>query len=84
VVSASANHADSDPVALVPSGVTINDVDSVPGVQVVDSTLAVDSPDLKRNDQVISLLLKMRNAGKRVAYIRMHRLVHRAPPDFIL
>jgi hypothetical protein len=34
------------PVALVPAGEAIDDVDAVPGVEVVDSTLAVDTPDL--------------------------------------
>jgi len=47
VVGASANDTDIDAVALVPAGVTINDIDSVPGVEVVDSALAVDLPDLR-------------------------------------
>ena len=61
MVCTSANNTDSDSVALVPSGIAIDNIDSVPGVQVINSTLAVDSPDLRRHDHVISrtsLLLK--------------------------
>ena len=46
VVGASADNAHSDPVLLVPSRKTVNDVDSVSGVEVVNGTLAVDFPDL--------------------------------------
>jgi hypothetical protein len=47
VVSTSADNANADAVALVPSSVTINDVDAVTGVEVIDSTLTVDTPDLR-------------------------------------
>jgi hypothetical protein len=46
MVGTSADNANAYPVALVPAGEAINDVDAVPGVEVVDSTLAVDTPDL--------------------------------------
>jgi hypothetical protein len=46
VVGASADDADLDLVLLVPSCESVNDVDAIPGVQVVDGTLAVDSPNL--------------------------------------
>jgi hypothetical protein len=46
VVGASADNANADAVALIPAGVTIHDIDAVTGVQVVDSTLTVDTPDL--------------------------------------
>ena len=46
VVGAGADNTDINAVALVPAGESINNVDSVPCVQVVDSTLAVDLPDL--------------------------------------
>lgn len=48
VVGAGADNADAYPVALVPAGESIDDVDAVPGVEVVDGTLAVDAPDLGR------------------------------------
>lgn len=46
VVGASADDADVDAVALVPSCVAVDDIDAVAGVQVVDRALAVDLPDL--------------------------------------
>lgn len=46
MVGASADNANVDAVALVPAGETIDNVDAVAGVEVVDSTLAVDTPDL--------------------------------------
>jgi hypothetical protein len=47
MVSTGAHHANAYPVALVPSSISINNVDAVPGVEVVNRTLAVDSPDLE-------------------------------------
>lgn len=47
VVGASANNADADTVALIPTSIAVNDIDAVTGVQVVDSTLTVDAPDLQ-------------------------------------
>ena len=41
-----ADHADVDPVALVPSCETVDHVDSAPCVEVVDSTFSVNLPDL--------------------------------------
>jgi hypothetical protein len=46
MVGTSADNADAYPVALVPAGESIDDVDAVAGVEVVDSTLTVDAPDL--------------------------------------
>ena len=46
MVGTSADDADAYPVALVPAGESIDDVDAVAGVEVVDSTLTVDTPDL--------------------------------------
>jgi hypothetical protein len=46
MVGTGADDAHADAVALVPAGVPINDVDAIPGVEVVDSTLTVDAPDL--------------------------------------
>lgn len=46
MVGAGADNTHADPVPLVPPGKTINHIDTIPGVEVVDSTLTVDSPDL--------------------------------------
>jgi hypothetical protein len=46
MVGAGADDANADAVLLVPSRVTVNDVDPIPRVEVVNSTLAVDLPDL--------------------------------------
>ncbi|KAL2286875.1 hypothetical protein FJTKL_06400 [Diaporthe vaccinii] len=47
MVGAGTNDPHTDPVLLVPSCEPINDVNAASGVEVVDSTLAVDFPDLK-------------------------------------
>lgn len=53
MVGTSADNTDVDAVALVPAGETIDNVDTVAGVEVVNSTLAVDTPDLKFDCQYI-------------------------------
>lgn len=50
VVSTSADNANADAVALIPAGVTIDDIDAVAGVEVIDGTLTVDTPDLWGKD----------------------------------
>ena len=50
MVGASADNANVDAVALIPAGETIDNVDAVAGVEVVDSALAVDTPDLFGKD----------------------------------
>jgi hypothetical protein len=47
MVGTSTHHTDTYPVALVPSSEAINDIDAVPGVEVVNGTLTVDTPDLE-------------------------------------
>lgn len=47
MVCASADNANVDAVTLVPAGETIDNVDTVAGVEVVDGTLTVDAPDLR-------------------------------------
>lgn len=47
VVGSGTDDPDLDTVLLVPSCETVDDVDAVSGVEVVDGALAVDSPDLK-------------------------------------
>jgi hypothetical protein len=46
MVGSSTDDADLDAVLLVPSGKTIDDVDAISGVEVINCTLTVDSPDL--------------------------------------
>jgi len=46
MVGAGADNADLDLVTLVPSCESVDNVDAVAGVEVVDGTLAVDLPDL--------------------------------------
>jgi hypothetical protein len=48
MIGTSAHDTDTYPVALVPASISVNNIDAVPGVQVVNSTLTVDTPDLKR------------------------------------
>jgi hypothetical protein len=65
MVSAGADDSDADSVALVPAGKAIDDVNSVPGVQVVDGALAVDSPDLLRIVSLSSSLSSLRQFSAR-------------------
>lgn len=46
MVGTGADNANADTVALIPAGVTIDNIDAVTGVEVVDSTLTVNAPDL--------------------------------------
>ena len=46
MVGTGADDSDADAVLLIPAGITVDDVDAIPGVEVVDSTFAVDLPDL--------------------------------------
>jgi hypothetical protein len=54
VVGAGAHDAHLDPVLLIPSCVTVHDVDAISSVEVVDSALAVDLPYLKRQLVLVS------------------------------
>ena len=48
MIGSGAHDTDIDAVPLVPSSEAVNDVDSVPCVQVIDGTLSIDSPNLER------------------------------------
>lgn len=65
MVGASADDTDADSVLLVPASIAINDVDAVAGVEVVDSTLSVDLPDLKSiivsTYKLASLIISLRH-----------------------
>jgi hypothetical protein len=47
MVGARADDTDVDTVSLIPAGITIDDIDAVTGVEVVNSTFTVDTPDLR-------------------------------------
>lgn len=57
MVGASANDANADAVALIPASVAINNVDAVPGVEVVYSTLTVDTPNLGLSVSIVRLCI---------------------------
>ncbi len=46
MIGSSADNSHTDPVPLIPTGIPINYIDSVAGVQVVDRAFSVDPPDL--------------------------------------
>ena len=46
MVSSGADNADADAIPLIPTGIAIDDIDAVSGVEVVDSAFSVDFPDL--------------------------------------
>lgn len=46
MVSTGTDDSYVDSVFLVPTSVSINDIDSIPRVQIVNSTLTIDFPDL--------------------------------------
>lgn len=46
MVCSGADNSHVDAILLVPSCETIDNIDSIPGIQVVDSTFSVDFPDL--------------------------------------
>jgi hypothetical protein len=46
MVGTGTDNTNADAVALVPAGVTIDNIDAVASVEIVDSTLTVDAPNL--------------------------------------
>lgn len=46
MVGSGAYNADAYSVALIPTSVTVDNIDAIPSVEVVNGTLAVDTPDL--------------------------------------
>jgi len=46
MVGAGADDADADAILFVPAGIAIDDVDAVPGVEVIDGTLTINFPNL--------------------------------------
>ena len=47
VVGTGADDPHPDPVAHIPAREAVDDVDAIPGVEVVDGTFTVDPPDLR-------------------------------------
>lgn len=46
MIRSSADNSYTDPVPLIPASVAIDDIDSIAGIQIVDSSLSVDPPHL--------------------------------------
>ena len=46
MIRSGTNNAHTDAVPLIPASVTINDIDTIACIQIVDSPFSVDSPDL--------------------------------------
>ena len=46
MIRSGTDNAHTDAVSLIPASITINDINSIAGIQVVDGPLSVDSPDL--------------------------------------
>lgn len=46
MVGTSADNADLDTVLLIPSCKAVDNIDAIPGVEVVNCTFAIDSPNL--------------------------------------
>ena len=49
MVSAGADDSNIDSISLIPAGKTIDDIDAISRIQIVNSPFAVDSPDLNEN-----------------------------------
>lgn len=59
MVGTGADNADLDTVAFIPAGKAIDDVNPFAGVEVVDSTFSVNSPDLESPIDVSCSLLSL-------------------------
>ena len=46
MIGSRADHADANPVALIPASESIDNIDAISGVQIVNGTFAIDTPDL--------------------------------------
>ena len=46
MIRSGTNNAHTDAVPHIPTSKTINDIDSIAGIQVVDGPFSIDSPDL--------------------------------------
>ncbi len=46
MIGSSTDNSHTDPVSLIPTGISVNDIDSVAGIQIVDRAFSVDPPDL--------------------------------------
>lgn len=59
MVCTSADNADLDPVTLIPTCETIDDIDAASCVEVVDGTFAVDTPDLSNDISLAIIVLQL-------------------------
>ena len=77
VVCSRGNDSDLDPVFWVPTGVTIEDVDVLSGVQVVDGSFSVDLKGVLAGCVVSFALVRCEQAHS------LHLDVDRTPPDIV-
>ena len=63
MVCSGADDSNIDTISLIPSSKAINNIDSVSGVQIVDSAFPVDLPDLWRQTSASSEETKHVTAG---------------------
>lgn len=57
MVGACTNNSDIDSVSLIPSSETVDDVDTISCVEIVDSAFPVDFPDLYESSYVSKALI---------------------------
>jgi hypothetical protein len=79
MVGSSAHDADVEAVAFVPASESVDDIDTIACVKVVNGSFSVDEPDLMR---------RLANHGgvaqwgrETTKYLWSHRFIHRAPPN---
>jgi hypothetical protein len=91
VVGAGAHDANVDSIALVPAGKTIDNVDTFSGIEVINSALSVDAPDLMQILNGSPFLAFGKGIGKSgghmknvIAYLWTHSFIDRSPPDILL
>jgi hypothetical protein len=61
MVGTSTDNTDADSVSLIPASITVDNIDAVSGVQVVDSTFSVNLPDLYR---AVSIVFTRRDVAR--------------------
>ena len=66
MIGSGADHPNLDPIFLVPSRKTIHYVDSISGVEIIDSTLAINSPDLNHHTVSIAIVSNLAEIQRHV------------------
>ena len=47
MIRSSTDNSHTDAITLIPASITINNIDSVAGIQVVDGAFSIDPPNLR-------------------------------------